>query len=151
MPISVIQHSNSVILITDILHPLSFLLWKFRHEDLTPGADVVFLLFWGKEEDREAYLEPCYHWCSSNPKTVAQVWELTSSLVAQLAKICLQCRRPRFKPWVKKIPWRRKWQRIPVFLPGKFHGQRRLAGYSPGVARAGHDLVTKPPPPFQST
>ena len=28
-------------------------------------------------------------------------------------------------------PWRRKWQHIPVFLPGKFHGQRSLADYSP--------------------
>ena len=27
--------------------------------------------------------------------------------------------------------WRRKWQPTPVFLPGKFHGQRSLAGYSP--------------------
>ena len=33
--------------------------------------------------------------------------------------------------WVKKIPWRRKWQPILVFLPGKFHGQRSLACYSP--------------------
>ena len=30
----------------------------------------------------------------------------------------MQCRRSRFKPWVRKIPWRRKWQPIPVFLPG---------------------------------
>ena len=30
-----------------------------------------------------------------------------------------------------KIPWRRKWQSTPVFLPGKSHGQRSLAGYSP--------------------
>ena len=36
-----------------------------------------------------------------------------------------------FDPWVGKIPWRRKWQPIPVFLPGKFHGQRSLVGYSP--------------------
>ena len=28
-------------------------------------------------------------------------------------------------------PWRRKWQPTPLFLPGKFHGQRSLAGYSP--------------------
>ena len=28
------------------------------------------------------------------------------------------------------IPWRRKWQPTPVFLPGKFYGQRSLAGYS---------------------
>ena len=34
-------------------------------------------------------------------------------------------------PWVGKIPWRRKWQPTPVFLPGKSHGQRSLAGYSP--------------------
>ena len=27
--------------------------------------------------------------------------------------------------------WRRKWQPTPVFVPGKFHGQRNLAGYSP--------------------
>ena len=33
---------------------------------------------------------------------------------------------------VEKIPWRRKWQLTPVFLPGKSHGQRSLAGYSPG-------------------
>ena len=31
---------------------------------------------------------------------------------------------------IRKIPWRRKWLPIPVFLPGEFHGQRNLAGYS---------------------
>ena len=50
-------------------------------------------------------------------------------------KICLQCRRCRFSPWVRKIPWRRKWQPMLVFLPGKFHGQRSLVGYPHGVAR----------------
>ena len=45
--------------------------------------------------------------------------------------ICLQCRRPGFDPWVGKIPWRRKWQPTPVFLPGKSHGQKSLAHYSP--------------------
>ena len=35
-----------------------------------------------------------------------------------------------FDSWVRKIPWRRKWQLIPVFLPGKFHGQRSLSSYS---------------------
>ena len=43
--------------------------------------------------------------------------------------ICLQCRRPRFDPWVGKIPWRRKWQPTPVFLPGKSHGRWSLVGY----------------------
>ena len=43
-------------------------------------------------------------------------------------RICLQCRRPRFDPWVGKIPWRRRWQSTPVPLPGKSHGQRSLVG-----------------------
>ena len=38
--------------------------------------------------------------------------------------------RRRFHPCVQKILWRRKWQPISVFLPGKSHGQRRLADYS---------------------
>ena len=38
---------------------------------------------------------------------------------------------PRFNPWVGKIPWRRKWQPTPVFLPGESHGRRSLVGYSP--------------------
>jgi len=42
-----------------------------------------------------------------------------------------QCRRHRFNPWVRKIPWRRKWQPTPIFLLGEFHGQRSLADYSP--------------------
>ena len=45
-----------------------------------------------------------------------------------------QCRRRKkcgFGPWVGKIPWRRKWEPTPVFLPGESHAQRRLAGYSP--------------------
>ena len=46
------------------------------------------------------------------------------------SQICLQCRRPRFDPWVWEIPWRRKWQITPVFLPGKSHEHRSLAGYS---------------------
>ena len=37
----------------------------------------------------------------------------------------------RFNPWVRKIPWRRPRQPSPVFLPGEFHGQRSLVGYSP--------------------
>ena len=44
---------------------------------------------------------------------------------------CLQCGRPGFNPWVRKIPWRKKWQSTPVLLPGKSHGQRSLVGYSP--------------------
>jgi len=54
-----------------------------------------------------------------------------------------QFRKYRFDPWVWKIAWRRKWQPTPVFLPGKSHGQRSLAGYNPwDHKRVGHNLVT---------
>ena len=44
---------------------------------------------------------------------------------------CRRHRRRRFNPWVRKMPWRRKCQPSSVFLPGKSHRQRSLAGYSP--------------------
>ena len=59
---------------------------------------------------------------------------LLASLVAQT---CLQYRRSRFDPCVWKIPWRREWQPTPVLLPGKFHGQRSLVGYTMGLERVG--------------
>ena len=46
-------------------------------------------------------------------------------------RICLQCWRFGSRPGVGKIPWRRKRQPTPLFLPGEFHGQKGLAGYSP--------------------
>ena len=46
-------------------------------------------------------------------------------------------------PWVRKIPWSRKWQPTSVFMPGKFHGQRSLVGYSPWGCRVGHDWATE--------
>ena len=42
-----------------------------------------------------------------------------------------QCKRCGFDPWVGKILWSRKWQPTLVFLVTKFHGQKRLVGYSP--------------------
>ena len=47
------------------------------------------------------------------------------------ARICLQFKRTRFDPWVRKVPWRREQQLTPVFLPAEFHGQRSLVDHSP--------------------
>ena len=41
-----------------------------------------------------------------------------------------------FDPWVRKIPWGRKWQPAPGFMPGESHGRRSLAGYSPRGAES---------------
>ena len=52
----------------------------------------------------------------------------------QVKKIHLQSRRHgrwELSPCVRKIPWRRKWQPTPVFLPGESHGQQSLSDYSP--------------------
>ena len=58
------------------------------------------------------------------------VYKMECSLYVY-TRICLQCRRPGFCPWVRKIPYRREWQPTPVFLPGELRGQRSLVGYIP--------------------
>ena len=45
-------------------------------------------------------------------------------------------------PWVRKIPWRGKWQPTPVSLPGESHGRRSLVGHSPRGHRVRHDRAT---------
>ena len=61
-----------------------------------------------------------------------------ASLVTQM-----QCRRPRFHPWVGKIPWRRERLPTPVFLPGEAHGHRSLAGCGPWSSQqVRHNWVT---------
>ena len=52
-------------------------------------------------------------------------------LMAQWQRIHLQCRRLGLHPWVRKMPWKRKWQPSPVFLPEKSPRQRNLVDYSP--------------------
>ena len=56
---------------------------------------------------------------------------LTASLVAQTVKSPWAMQETRFNPLVRNISWRRECQPTSVFLPGEFHGQRSLVGYSP--------------------
>ena len=51
---------------------------------------------------------------------------------------CRRCKRCGFDLWIRKLPWSKKWQPTVVFLPGKFHGQSRLVGYSPWGHRVRH-------------
>ena len=57
---------------------------------------------------------------------------------------CRRLWRCEFNPYIEKISRRRKWQPLSLFLSGKFHGQRSLAGCRPwGHKRVGHHLATK--------
>ena len=56
--------------------------------------------------------------------------------------IC-QHSRCEFDSWVRKIPWRRKWQPTPVFLPGKSYRQRSLEDTVHGVPRVRHNIASK--------
>ena len=64
---------------------------------------------------------------------------LASQVVLVVKSLPAKVGRPkrfRSNPWVGEIPWKRKWQPAPVFLPGKFHGQMSLVGYSYEVAES---------------
>ena len=54
-----------------------------------------------------------------------------ASLVAQMVKSLPAMQETQVPSWVRKIPWRREWQLTPVLLPGEFHGQRSLVGFTP--------------------
>ena len=69
--------------------------------------------------------------CVSSQGYFIHILSLSVKKFQTVKKFCLQCRRPWFSPWVRKIPWRREWLLTLVFLPEEFHGQRSLAGYSP--------------------
>ena len=56
------------------------------------------------------------------------------------ARAILQCKKSGFSPWVRKIPWRRKWQPTPVFLTEKSHGHRNLVGHSPRGHKERHTI-----------
>ena len=63
-----------------------------------------------------------YSWAS----LVAQIGKESTCNVGDLGSI----------PGLGRFPWRRAWQPTPVFLPGEFHGQRSLAGYSPWIEKS---------------
>ena len=83
---------------------------------------------------------PLQRSCLENPRDGGAWWAAVYGVRQSQTRLkrlkssssrCRRCKRCRFDIWVRKIPWSRKWQPIPVFLPGKFHGQRSSAGYSP--------------------
>ena len=74
--------------------------------------EVPCLDFW--RTDHQLWDDGFPKWLSGN-KSASQCWSP---------------RRCRLNPWIRKIPWRRKWQPALVFLPGESHGRRSLVGYN---------------------
>ena len=82
-------------------------------------------------------LRPCglQHTClpcpSLFPGICSNSCPLWASLGAQIVKNPPPMQKTWVWSWIGKIPWSREWRAVPVFLPGEFHGQRSLVGYSP--------------------
>ena len=96
------------------------------------------LLFWGGSQEQMYRRRDLLEAPGERKEAIWEVLTLLptvpASQVAQWQRIRLpvqELQETWFSPWVRKIPWRRKWQPTPVFLPGQFHGQRSLVGYCP--------------------
>ena len=99
---------------------------SLSREDALGMAVHSIILAWRIPMDRGACRWAIVHGIAESDRAVPTThWWLSGKESA------CQCRRHRFDPWVRKIPWRRKRQSTPVFLPGKSCGQRSLMGYSP--------------------
>ena len=106
-------------------------------------GDMGSILGLGSSPGRE-HGNPLQYCCLENPTDsgtwqaivhrVAQSWTRMRRLSIQ-ARQCRRCKKYGFNPWVRKILWSRECLPTPVFLPGKFLGQRNLAGYRPWGCR----------------
>ena len=106
---------------------LKFTMWKFP---LFPGRT------WKKPGT-----------CGRNPQVALWLSLRLPWWFSGKESIC-QCSRHRVYSWIRKIPWRRKWQPTPVFWPGKSFAHRTVAGYSLwGHKRVRHNSASKWPLP----
>ena len=107
---------------------------------------------WSRKRDSlfsDSLSHLCVHYTVTTATSAEQIPGVSTSVIHQHfnkqtggatgKESACQRRRCGFHTWVGKIPWRRKWQPTPLLLPGKFHGQRSLAGCSPRGAKIGQD------------
>ena len=92
---------------------------------------------WGRKElDMTEWL----NWTDTFKVSVYQLISLSASQIVPVVRNMPAkaggCKRHGFHPWVGKIPWRRKWQATPVFLPEEYHGQRSWMGEVHRVAKS---------------
>ena len=136
---SPLQHHS---LKASILHRSAFFTVQLSHPYMTTGktialtrwtfvGKVMSLLFNMLSRLVKTFLPRRKHLLISWLQSPSAVIPIADIYFITHKGVCLQCRRPRFNPWVGKIPWRKKWQLTPVSLPGESHGQRSLSGCSP--------------------
>ena len=119
----------------------SLLIWL-----VTLGIHSWVMLFYRKRRWKHLSCTCCEvqkrAWWGNVLKIITYSINVQVSQVAQWQRIHLPKQEIQ-ETWVwslsREIPWRRKWTPTPVFFPGKFHGQRSLAGYSPWDHRIRHD------------
>ena len=84
----------------------------------------------------QVYDEKLFFKCTRNPSESFRFelpWQLRRYI------ICLQCRRPRFDPWIRKILWKRERQPTLVILPEEFRGQKAWQTTVQESQRVGHN------------
>ena len=103
----------------------SILAWEIPWTE-KPGG----LQFMGWQRIRHDWATKHIH-THTHTHTHRVIWDFPEASGEESACQCRRLNRCGFSPLVGKIPWRRKWQPSPVFLPGEPHGQRCMVGYSP--------------------
>ena len=125
MPLSLVQSLNSWLFLSINLHQLFFLSLPVCHDQLLLILQI------------SVWISPPYSFFSAYPNVALPTWLVIPHSInlliisggSMVKEPACQCRRPSGDAGL--IPWGRKWQPTPVFLPGKSRGQRSLAGYSP--------------------
>ena len=103
-------------------------------DGITNSMDMSLSMLWEMVKDREVWYATVHGvtksqtWLSDWTATRGRLGFPGGTSGKELTCQCGRCKRHRFNSWVGKIPWRRKWQSTPLFLPGKSHGQRSLLG-----------------------
>ena len=82
-------------------------------------------------------MDLCWQTVAQGKRQQRRTWGFAGSASGKESTCqCRRLRRCELDPWVRKIPWRRKWQPTPVFLPGESHGQRSLWAAVHGVTES---------------
>ena len=111
--------------------------WAMRR---LPGP-LIIQHMWGSNEDLSPSVPSHPNTHPHTPGVITDRYFSSSQVVLGGKESACQPRRCGLDAWVRKIPWRRKWQPTPVFLPGKSHGQRSLQALAHGVAKSQTDTM----------